>query len=73
MFARRRLDLEKDTGVVLQIEASPQMIVCANPAHSKYLREHEYLVDPRSIRGVKVLKAYPYPAPVESQDAPPDT
>jgi hypothetical protein len=54
MFARRRDHLE-DSGVVLQIEAGPEMIVYAGPAHSEYLGEDEYLVDSRLIRGVQVL------------------
>lgn len=54
MFAGRRDHLE-DFGVVLQIEAGPETIVYAGPAHSEYLQEDEYLVDSRLIHGVQVL------------------
>jgi hypothetical protein len=58
MFARRRVALQEGPGVVLQIEASPDTIVCARPAHSNKLGEEEYLVDPRTIHSIKVLKEF---------------
>jgi hypothetical protein len=56
MFARRRVHLREGAGLVLQIEAGPEMIIYARPAHSEHLGEDEYLVDPRAIGGVKVLE-----------------
>jgi hypothetical protein len=58
MFARRRADLGA-CGVVLQIDARPEEIVCVRPAHSDHLGEDEYIVDPRLIHGVEVLQTFP--------------
>jgi hypothetical protein len=58
MFASRRVALGEGSGVVLQIEAGPEMIVYAHPAHSKELGEAEFLVDPRAVCGVRVVKTF---------------
>jgi hypothetical protein len=58
MFAQRRVHLQEGDGVVLQIEAGPEIIICARPAHSGSLKEDEYLVDPRDIGGVEVLETF---------------
>jgi hypothetical protein len=47
MFAQLR---DPPGGVVLKLDASPDMIICGPTAHSIELQEHEYLVDPRMIR-----------------------
>jgi hypothetical protein len=59
MFARRRWP-DEGRGVVLQLEATPDMIVAAVSDHSQhtlYLGEDEYLVDPRQVYGrISVIK-----------------
>lgn len=53
MFADRRVP-DEGQGATLKIEATPIMIVAALGQlsdHAQYLREDEYLVDPREIRG----------------------
>lgn len=50
-FARSR---EPD-GVVLKLEASPQMIISGPTAHSEYLGESEYIVDPDAIEAAEVV------------------
>ena len=59
MFARRRFYGGEGSALVLQIDAHPEMIIYALPAHSEYLGEDEYLIDPRLVRGVVVLKTVP--------------
>ena len=52
-FARRR-EPDEGRGVVLKIEATPDMIVTALREHSQHtltLAEDEYIVDPRKIKG----------------------
>lgn len=51
MFARRR----EPAGVVLKLEASPMMIFSGPSAHSEYLGESEYLLDPTAIAAVDVV------------------
>ncbi len=54
MFANRRYPGEGQ-GVVLEIEATPEMIIATPSAHSSRLGEQEYLIDPRLIQVVRVL------------------
>ncbi len=52
-FARRRKP-DEGRGVVLKIEAMPEMIVAALREHCQHtltLEEDEYIVDPRKILG----------------------
>jgi hypothetical protein len=52
-FARRR-EPDEGQGVVLKIDATPDMIVAALREHSQHtltLEEDEYIVDPRKIKG----------------------
>lgn len=63
MFANRRFP-DEGQGVVLRVEASVEMIVAAPTDHSKWLQEKEYIVDPRMITTIEVLRpindlAYP--------------
>jgi hypothetical protein len=54
MFASRRLPLQEGPGVVLQIEATQEMIVAAVKdftQHTVSIGEDEYIVDPRLIHG----------------------
>jgi hypothetical protein len=53
MYADRRDD-DEGAGVVLKIEATPDMIVASLQQfsdHTSYLVENEYLIDPRTISG----------------------
>lgn len=52
MFASRRKGLGEPEGVVLRIEASPEMIVVGPTESSLWQQEHEYIVNPRLIRSV---------------------
>lgn len=56
MFADRRLP-DEGQGAVLRIEASIEMIVAAPTDHSKSIQEKEYIVDPRMITTIEVLRA----------------
>jgi len=49
MFADRRQHLGEGDGVVLQIDATPSMIVTGPGEHTGYLGETEYVMDPRMI------------------------
>jgi hypothetical protein len=49
IFADRRLHLGEGPGLMLEIDAAPQMIVADRPAHTSWLGEMEYIVDPRMI------------------------
>jgi hypothetical protein len=55
MFASRRDSPQERLGIVLKINASPEMILAAPCEHSKYLGESEYLIDPRLIRSVDTV------------------
>lgn len=55
MFASRRQSLGEGNSVVLQLIASPEMIVAVPTQHSSYLGEDEYLVDPRLIGEPRVI------------------
>jgi hypothetical protein len=59
MFARRRVIGSEGDAVLLEIDAAAQAIIAAPNAHSHRLQEHGYLVDPRLIGDVRVLKRYP--------------
>lgn len=49
MFASRRLTLAEGKGVVLRLQATTEMIVAAPTAHSEWLGEHEFVLDPSMI------------------------
>lgn len=51
MFAHRR----DPRGVVLKLCASSEMIFCEPSAHSVYLQEYEYLIDPLLVADVEVV------------------
>lgn len=56
MFASRRRSLGEGPGVVLEIVATPDVIVASleqtsSHQHTSWLGEKEYLIDPRLIRG----------------------
>ena len=53
-FAERRRIVYEGEGIVLKINALPEMIVVGPNDHSSRIEEHEYLVDPRLIRGVSI-------------------
>jgi hypothetical protein len=46
-------------GVVLKIDASPQMIIVASNSHSKDLGEEEYSVDPRLVCETSAIPSDP--------------
>jgi hypothetical protein len=50
MFANRR-----GAGVVLEIEATPDMIAAPPGEHTSWLGEDEYIIDPRLIQAVRVI------------------
>lgn len=52
MFARRR----DPAGVVLRLDASPAMILCGPTDHSRWLTEHEYLIDTSIIGEPELLE-----------------
>ena len=59
MFANRRHSLGEGPGVLLEMVATPDMIVASveqtsSHEHTSWLGEKEYLIDPRLIRGVCV-------------------
>ena len=54
MFADRRRYIE-GRGVVVEIEARPDMIAAPPGEHTSWLGEEEYVIDPRLIRDVRVL------------------
>jgi hypothetical protein len=49
MFSNRRLSLGEGPGVVLEIQTEPHMIISEFPAHTSWLGEDEYILDPRMI------------------------
>jgi len=55
VFARRRFPNE-GRGVVLEIDATPEMIIAGPTAHSSSLGEDEYVIDPRLIQAVRVVE-----------------
>jgi hypothetical protein len=62
MFADRRVPLGEGQGVILEVEATPDMIVACVPqtssgGHTSWLQEYEYILDPRSVRGVRARQA----------------
>lgn len=54
-FANRREHLGEGHGVILEIAATPEMIVCSPSEHSVRLNEIEYVLDPRLIREVRAV------------------
>jgi len=55
-FADNRNFCGEGDGIVLQIEAPPEMIVAAPTEHSaKTMQEYEYIIDPRMIQSVEVV------------------
>jgi hypothetical protein len=54
MFANRRSGVD-GRGVTLELEATPDMIAASPGEHTSWLGEEEYVIDPRLIRGVRVL------------------
>ncbi len=54
IFANRRLD-DEGPGVILEIEATPDMIAASPGEHTSWLQEQEYVIDPRLIQAVRVL------------------
>jgi hypothetical protein len=58
MFADRRCNAE-GLGVVLEIEATPDMVAAAPDEHSYWLREEEYIIDTRLIHRVRVITQPP--------------
>lgn len=52
MFAQRR----DPPGVVLRLDASPEMIVCGPTDHSRWLGEHEYIIDTSKMGLVTVVE-----------------
>jgi hypothetical protein len=56
MFGHRRA-FGEGPGVILEITATPDMIISAPTTHSLYLNEDEYVIDPRLIREVRVISA----------------
>jgi hypothetical protein len=50
-FARSR----EPAGIVLKLEASPKMGLSGPTAHSEYLGESEYLLDPSAIGAIEVV------------------
>ncbi|MGA9602227.1 MAG: hypothetical protein WBS22_18610 [Methylocystis sp.] len=53
MFAARRND--EGGGVVLEIDASPEMIVAYVGGHTEYIGESEYFIDTRLIKVVRTV------------------
>lgn len=56
-FAKRRSYLGEGPGIVLKIEATPDVIVAcleqtSSGEHTKWIGEYEYILDPRLIRNV---------------------
>lgn len=51
----RRFSPDEGEGVVLKIDASPEMIVAASVEHPSHLREEDYIIDPRLIRSVSAI------------------
>jgi hypothetical protein len=54
MFANRRRN-DEGFGVILEIEATPDMIAASPGEHTSWLGEEEYVIDPRLIQAVRVL------------------
>jgi len=56
MFANRRAHLGEGRGVVLEIDATTEMIVCAPGGHRIPLKEDEHIVDPRLIQEIRIVE-----------------
>jgi hypothetical protein len=59
MFARGLNALHGDGGLLLCTDAPASAIIAGPNDHSIYLDEHEYVVDRRVAREIKVLQRYP--------------
>jgi hypothetical protein len=51
----RCLQIDEGAGVVLEIEATPEMIAAPTGEHTSWLGEDEYIIDPRLIQAVRVI------------------
>jgi hypothetical protein len=56
-ISHRRELLGEGTSIVLRIEALRQMIIAGPTAQSIHIQEHEYIVDPQTIRSVDVVSS----------------
>jgi hypothetical protein len=56
MFKDRRISVDGEPGLLLDVFAPAEAIIASPDSHSNWLQEYEYIVDPRALKDIQVIE-----------------